>query len=152
MEDKSSGERKKLSLSSGGKLTLKNPIPSSKLPSSVTTNARSGRSTVQVEVKRTKRPVNRTSLNDISTQISNSETRSGLSAKEIHSRSKMLQEGLAKTAAEAETIAIEKIEKTKIEEFKYYNYQEKYRFLIFLAGGLLLLEFVLKNTLFRSFI
>ena len=116
MEDKSSGERKKLSLSSGGKLTLKNPIPSSKLPSSVTTNARSGRSTVQVEVKRTKRPVNRTSLNDISTQISNSETRSGLSAKEIHSRSKMLQEGLAKTAAEAETIAIEKIEKTKIEE------------------------------------
>ena len=51
MEDKSNSERKKLSLSLGGKLTLKNPIPSSKLPSSVTTNARSGRSTVQVEVK-----------------------------------------------------------------------------------------------------
>ena len=47
---------------------------------------------------------------------------------------------------------IDLLEKTKIEEFKYYNYQEKYRFLIFLAGGLLLLEFVLKNTLFRSFI
>jgi Ca-activated chloride channel family protein len=47
---------------------------------------------------------------------------------------------------------IDTLEKTKIEEFKYYNYQEKYRFLIFLAGGLLLLEFVLKNTLFRSFI
>ena len=47
---------------------------------------------------------------------------------------------------------IDLLERTKIEEFKYYNYQEKYRFLIFLAGGLLLLEFVLKNTLFRSFI
>lgn len=47
---------------------------------------------------------------------------------------------------------IDKLEKTKIEEFKYYNYQEKYRFLIFVAGGLLLLEFVLKNTLFKSFI
>lgn len=91
MEEKSSGERKKLSLSLGGKLTLKNPIPSSKLPSSVTTNARSGRSTVQVEVKRTKRPVNRTPINDISRQTPNPETRSGLSAKEIHSRSKMLQ-------------------------------------------------------------
>ena len=47
---------------------------------------------------------------------------------------------------------IDTLEKTKIEEFKYYNYQEKYRFLIFLAGGLLLLEYLLKNTLFRSFI
>ncbi len=47
---------------------------------------------------------------------------------------------------------IDLLEKTKIEEFKYYNYQEKYRFLIFIAGSLLLLEFVLKNTLFRSFI
>lgn len=47
---------------------------------------------------------------------------------------------------------IDKLEKTKIEEFKYYNYQEKYRFLVFIAGILLLLEFVLKNTIFRSFI
>tara|TARA_B110000003_G_scaffold172618_1_gene172197 strand:- start:39308 stop:40312 length:1005 start_codon:yes stop_codon:yes gene_type:complete len=47
---------------------------------------------------------------------------------------------------------IDTLEKTKIEEFKYYNYQEKYRFLIFLAGGLLLLEYLLRNTLFRSFI
>lgn len=47
---------------------------------------------------------------------------------------------------------IDKLEKTKIEEFKYYNYQEKYRFLVFIAGGLLLLEFILRNTLFRSFI
>ena len=47
---------------------------------------------------------------------------------------------------------IDTLEKTKIEEFKYYNYQEKYRYLLFFAGGLLLLEFILKNTLFRSFI
>lgn len=47
---------------------------------------------------------------------------------------------------------IDKLEKTKIEEFKYTNYQEKYRFLIFIAGGLFLLEFLLRNTLFRSFI
>jgi Ca-activated chloride channel family protein len=47
---------------------------------------------------------------------------------------------------------IDVLEKTKIEEFKYYNYQEKYRFLIFIGGGLLLLEFILKNTVFRSFI
>ncbi|MFY0628740.1 MAG: VWA domain-containing protein [Flavobacteriaceae bacterium] len=47
---------------------------------------------------------------------------------------------------------IDKLEKTKIEEFKYTNYSEKYRFLVFIAGGLLFLEFLLKNTLFRSFI
>ncbi len=47
---------------------------------------------------------------------------------------------------------IDKLEKTKIEEFKYYNYQEKYRFLIFVGLGLLLLEFLLKNTIFKSFI
>jgi len=47
---------------------------------------------------------------------------------------------------------IDKLEKTKIEEFKYTNYQEKYRFLVFIAGGLLLLEFLLRNTLFKSFI
>ncbi|WP_298996978.1 VWA domain-containing protein [uncultured Tenacibaculum sp.] len=47
---------------------------------------------------------------------------------------------------------IDKLEKTKIEEFKYYNYSEKYRLLVFLAGIFLLLEFLLKNTLFKSFI
>ncbi|CAL2089522.1 VWA domain-containing protein [Tenacibaculum sp. 190524A02b] len=47
---------------------------------------------------------------------------------------------------------IDKLEKTKIEEFKYYNYTEKYRFWVFIAGILLLLEFVLKNTIFKSFI
>jgi Ca-activated chloride channel family protein len=47
---------------------------------------------------------------------------------------------------------IDTLEKTKIEEFKYYNYQEKYRFFVFLGIGFLLLEFILKNTLFKSFI
>ena len=116
MEENTSGERKKLSLSLGGKLTLKNPLSSSKLPNSVTTNSRSGRSTVQVEVKRTKRLLNRVTLSDASKEKTSLENNSGLSAKEIHSRSKMLQEGLAKTAAQAEIIAAEKIEKAKIEE------------------------------------
>lgn len=47
---------------------------------------------------------------------------------------------------------INKLEKTEIEEFKFYNYEEKYRPLVLLAGFLLLLEFLLKNTVFRSFI
>lgn len=47
---------------------------------------------------------------------------------------------------------IDKLEKTKIEEFKYYNYQEMYRDLVFLSLGLLILEFLLRNTLFKSFI
>ena len=47
---------------------------------------------------------------------------------------------------------INKLEKTEVEEFKYYNYQEKYRFPVLLAGLFLLIEFTLKNTVFRSFI
>ncbi len=47
---------------------------------------------------------------------------------------------------------IDKLEKTKIEEFKYYNYQEKFRVFVLLGLGFLLLEFVLRNTLFKSFI
>ncbi|WP_442265208.1 vWA domain-containing protein [Tenacibaculum sp. ZS6-P6] len=47
---------------------------------------------------------------------------------------------------------IDKLEKTKIEEFKYYNYTEKYRLLVILAGIFLILEFILRNTLFKSFI
>ncbi|TXD53564.1 MULTISPECIES: vWA domain-containing protein [unclassified Polaribacter] len=47
---------------------------------------------------------------------------------------------------------IDKLEKTKIEEFKYYNYQEMFRPLVLLALGFLLLEFLLRNTLFKSFI
>ena len=47
---------------------------------------------------------------------------------------------------------IDKLEKTKIEEFKYYNYQEKYRIFVFFGLGFLLLEFLLRNTIFKSFI
>ncbi len=47
---------------------------------------------------------------------------------------------------------IDKLEKTKIEEFKYYNYSEKYRFWVILAGIFLVLEFILRNTIFKSFI
>ncbi len=47
---------------------------------------------------------------------------------------------------------INKLEKTEIEEFKYYNYEEKYRLLVLFAMGLLLIEWGLKNTIFRSFI
>ncbi|MCF8273046.1 MAG: VWA domain-containing protein [Flavobacteriaceae bacterium] len=47
---------------------------------------------------------------------------------------------------------INKLEKTDIDEFKYYNYQEKYRPLVILAGLLLLIEFLLRSTIFRSFV
>ncbi|MEM8998738.1 MAG: VWA domain-containing protein [Bacteroidota bacterium] len=47
---------------------------------------------------------------------------------------------------------INKLEKTEIEEFKYYKYEEKFRSWVFLAGALLLLEWGLRTTLFRSFI
>ena len=47
---------------------------------------------------------------------------------------------------------INKLEKTEVEEFKFYNYEEKYRALVLLAGMLLLLELILRFTFFRSFI
>ncbi|MBT2160123.1 vWA domain-containing protein [Zobellia barbeyronii] len=47
---------------------------------------------------------------------------------------------------------INKLEKTEIEEFKYYKYEEKFRSWVLLAGALLLLEWLLRNTIFRSFI
>ncbi len=47
---------------------------------------------------------------------------------------------------------IDSLEKTEIEEFKYYNYEEKYRPFLMLAGLLLLVELLLRYTLFRSFI
>ncbi len=47
---------------------------------------------------------------------------------------------------------IDKLEKTEVEEFKYTNYEEKYRPLILLAGILLLFELLLKFTVFRSFV
>ena len=47
---------------------------------------------------------------------------------------------------------INKLEKTEIEEFKYYNYQEKYRLLVLIAGLFILIEVLLKHTVFKSFI
>jgi len=47
---------------------------------------------------------------------------------------------------------IDSLEKSEIEEFKYYNYDEKYRPLVLLAGGLLLVEVLLRLTIFRGFI
>ncbi|TYA90748.1 VWA domain-containing protein, partial [Seonamhaeicola marinus] len=47
---------------------------------------------------------------------------------------------------------INKLEKTEIEEFKFYNYDEKYRPLVLLAGALLLLEVLLRFSIFRSFV
>ena len=47
---------------------------------------------------------------------------------------------------------INKLEKSDIEEIKYYNHEEKYRLYILLAIIFLTIELILKYTLFRSFI
>ncbi len=47
---------------------------------------------------------------------------------------------------------INKLEKTEVQEKKYYNYEEKYRPLVLLAGLLLFIELILRNTIFRSFV
>ena len=47
---------------------------------------------------------------------------------------------------------INKLEKSDIEEIKYYNHEEKYRFYILLAIIFLTTELLLKYTIFRSFI
>lgn len=47
---------------------------------------------------------------------------------------------------------IDELEKTEVEEFKYTNYEERFRPLLLAAGLLLLLELLLRFTIFRSFI
>ncbi|MDN3675182.1 VWA domain-containing protein [Flavobacterium branchiarum] len=47
---------------------------------------------------------------------------------------------------------INKLETTEIEELKFYDYDEKFRPFVILAGLLLLLEIGLRNTVYRSFI
>lgn len=47
---------------------------------------------------------------------------------------------------------INKLETTEIEELKFYDYDEKYRPFVLLAVLLLVLEFGLRNTIYRSFI
>jgi Ca-activated chloride channel family protein len=47
---------------------------------------------------------------------------------------------------------INKLETTEIEEQRFYNYDEKFRPLIWIAGLLLLIEILLKQIIFRGFI
>jgi Ca-activated chloride channel family protein len=48
--------------------------------------------------------------------------------------------------------SINKLETTEIEELKFYDYDEKFRPFVWLAGFLILLEVGLRNTVYRSFI
>ena len=47
---------------------------------------------------------------------------------------------------------INKLETTEIKELKFYDYDEKFRFFAVLAGLFLLIEVILRNTIYRSFI
>ncbi len=47
---------------------------------------------------------------------------------------------------------INKMEKTKIEEFRYYSYNEQFRLWVLLGGFLILTELFLRFTIFKSFI
>lgn len=47
---------------------------------------------------------------------------------------------------------INKLETTEIEELKFYDYDEKYRPFVWLAGFLILVEIGLRNTVYKSFI
>lgn len=47
---------------------------------------------------------------------------------------------------------INKLETTEIEELKFYDYDEKYRVFVLIAGLLVLVELGLRKTVFRSFI
>ena len=47
---------------------------------------------------------------------------------------------------------INKLETTEVMEQRFYNYDEKYRSLALLAFGLVVLELLLRKTIFRSFI
>ena len=47
---------------------------------------------------------------------------------------------------------INKLETSEIEELKFYDYDEKFRPFVWIAGILLLIEILLRNTIFKSFI
>ena len=47
---------------------------------------------------------------------------------------------------------IDSLEKTEIEEFKFTNYEERFRPFLLIAGFLLIMELLLRFTIFRSFI
>ena len=48
--------------------------------------------------------------------------------------------------------SINKLETSEIKELRFYDYNEKYRPFVWLAGFLILLELGLRNTVYRSFI
>ncbi len=48
--------------------------------------------------------------------------------------------------------SINKLETTEIKELKFYDYEEKYRPFVWIAGFLILVELGLRNTVYRSFI
>ena len=89
----------------------------SRLPGSITTNSRSGRNTVQVEVKRPKR-----SNEKINPQFSKtSENRNSLSAEQISQRSKELKESLTRTAEQAENKVINDLDLKSLEKKEQKN-------------------------------
>jgi Ca-activated chloride channel family protein len=47
---------------------------------------------------------------------------------------------------------INKLETSEIQELRFYDYDEKYRPFVWIAGILILIEFGLRNTIYRSFI
>ncbi|MCT8339454.1 VWA domain-containing protein [Flavobacteriaceae bacterium TK19130] len=47
---------------------------------------------------------------------------------------------------------INKLERTDIEEFRYINYEEQFRWWVFLGLGLLALELLLRYTVFKGFV
>lgn len=47
---------------------------------------------------------------------------------------------------------INKLETTEIQELRFYDYDEKYRFFVWIALILIFVEFGLRNTIYRSFI
>ena len=56
------------------------------------------------------------------------------------------------TKLEAIYNEIDTLERTEIEEFKYYKYQELYRILLLWAMGFIVVEFILRSTVYKSFI
>jgi Ca-activated chloride channel family protein len=48
--------------------------------------------------------------------------------------------------------SINKLETTEVKELRFYDYDEKFRPFVWLAGFLILLEIGLRNTIYRSFI
>ena len=47
---------------------------------------------------------------------------------------------------------INKLEKTEVEEFKYSNAKEIYRIFILISISLILIEWIFRSTIFKSFI